>query len=56
MERQPWLSVGEGFWGQRWDPQLVSCLKDQKSMFQVACKGSHLLPGALFQGARPWMG
>ena len=40
---------GRGEWGWRWDPQLVSCLKDQKSMFLVACKGSHLLPGVLFQ-------
>ena len=39
------------------DPQLASCLKVQKSMFQVTCKGSNLLPGALFQGAAgPWMG
>ena len=24
-------------------------------MFQVGCNGSYLLPGPLFQGARPWM-
>ena len=51
VERQPQPSVGEGVWGWRWDPQLVSCLKVQKSMFQVACKGSHLLPGACFRGS-----
>ena len=42
--------------GTEMDPQLVSFLKVQKSMFQVACKGSRLLPGALFQGTRPCMG
>ena len=53
MERQPWPSVGEGVWGQRCDPQLVSCLKAQKSIFQVAYEDSPLLPGTLFQGPGP---
>ena len=56
MERLPWPSVGEEGHRWRWDPQIVSFLKVQKSMFQVACKGSHLLPGTLFQEATPWMG
>ena len=55
-----WRGSPGSVWGRglgtEMDPQLVSFLKVQKSMFQVACKGSHLLPGALFQGARPCMG
>ena len=53
MERQPWTCVGEGVWGWKWDPQLGCCLTVQKSIFQVAYKGSLLLPGTLFQGPGP---
>ena len=44
---------GEGVRGWRWDPQLGCCLTVQKSIFQVAYKGSLLLPGTLFQGPGP---